>query len=82
MKGCGAGARLVRVVDGLGGVWLAGLASTASRAGLARRALTAGELAVALEAPTGVSQVSWRLSENWVKCGSASITTWYWFRGL
>ena len=81
-KGCGTGSRLVRVLEGLGGPWVAGLVTTASRAGLASRALTAGELAVALVALTGVSQVSHRLSVNWVKSGSASITTWYWFRGL
>ena len=82
MNGVGAGLRLVRVVDGFGGPWVAGLATTASRAGLASRALTAGELPVAVTLPTGAIQVLNRLSENWVKPGWASITTWYWFRGL
>ena len=78
----GAGARLERVVAGFGAMRVAGFTTCAKRAGLDRRALMAGALPVAETWPTGASQVSWRLSANWVKSGSASITTWYWFRGL
>ena len=73
--GSGAGSREARLRLGFGGRWVAGAARRAKRAGLVVLALIAGAEALADAWATGGTQVSKKLSADWVKDGCPSITT-------